>query len=470
MRPLARISALSAVLAATCLGQDTDGRRATPHILLILADDLGFADLGCQGSDYYDTPALDGLAAAGLRLTHAYSNGPNCAPTRAALQSGCYAPRHGIYTVGSGARGRAEHRKLTPAKNETTLRVEFETLGEGLRAAGYRTAHFGKWHLGELGSAGPEEHGFDVNVGGYEAGSPRSYFSPYRNPALEDGEDGEYLTDRLTDEVIRFLREHASSGATQPFYAQLCHYAVHTPIQAKAEDEAEFSDREPVGGQGNAAYAGMVRSLDRSVGRILATLEELGIADDTIVVFASDNGGVGGYGELGGKGITDNAPLRGGKGQLYEGGVRVPMLVRWPGVTTPGATSSAPVITMDLFPTFLRAADVVPDALPPHDGVDLRELCAGGELPVRDLHFHFPGYLEANAKRGTWRTTPAASVRRGTLKLIHWFEDDRVELYDLAADPGESDDLSSERPEVVRELLAAMAAWRGATGAILPTR
>jgi arylsulfatase A-like enzyme len=461
--------ALALLLTAALHGQRIE-RVEQPHILLILADDLGYADLGCQGSRYYETPALDALAAEGVRLTHAYSNGPNCAPTRAALQSGCYAPRTGVYTVGSGARGKPQFRQLEPARNRTDLDTEFNSLAEGLHAAGYRTAHFGKWHLGALGTSGPEEHGFDVNVAGYEAGSPRSYFSPYRNPKLEDGPEGEYLTDRLTDEVIGFLRAHVSDSASKPFYAQLCHYAVHTPIQAKPEDEAAFADREPVDGQGNAAYAGMVKSLDRSVGRILAALDELDIADDTLVVFASDNGGVGGYGNTGGKGITSNAPLRGGKGQLYEGGVRVPMIVRWPGITANGAVADTPVITMDLFPTFLRAAGVQEAEIPRHDGIDLQGILATGQSTPRDLHFHFPGYLEANAKAGTWRTTPAESIRRGDQKLIHWFEDDRVELYDLASDPGESKDLSGDRPDTVRELLDAMAAWRSTTQAPMPSR
>ncbi|MEY2982732.1 MAG: Arylsulfatase [Planctomycetota bacterium] len=454
-------------LTATAVSQESEGPER-PHILLILADDLGYADLGCQGSRYYASPALDELAAQGARLTHAYSNGPNCAPTRAALQSGCYAPRTGIYTVGTGARGRAEHRKLVPVENRTDLDDRLPTLAEGLRAAGYRTAHFGKWHLGEPGTGGPEEHGFDINVAGYRAGSPRSYFSPYRNPALEDGPAGEYLTDRLTDEVIDFLHGHVSEDERRPLYLQLCHYAVHTPIQAKPEDEAYFADREPVGGQRNAAYAGMVLSLDRSVGRIMGALDELGLADQTLVVFASDNGGVGGYGDLGGKGITDNAPLRGGKGQLYEGGVRVPMLIRWPGVTEAGSILPTPVLTMDLFPTFLRTAGVAEDDLPRHDGIDLRSLFGPGSPPVRDLHVHFPGYLEASAQRGTWRTTPGASIRRGDLKLIQWFEDDRVELYDLASDPGETRDLSGEQPERVRELLDAMAAWRRSVDAPMP--
>ncbi|MDA0373501.1 MAG: sulfatase [Planctomycetota bacterium] len=461
--------ALALCLTAALTGQQAD-RPRQPHILLILADDLGYADLGCQGSGYYETPALDALAADGVRLTHAYSNGPNCAPTRAALQSGCYAPRTGVYTVGSGARGKPQFRRLEPAENRTDLDTGIRSLAEGMRAAGYRTAHFGKWHLGGLGSSGPEEHGFEVNVAGYEAGSPRSYFSPYRNPKLEDGPDGEYLTDRLTDEVIGFLRAHVADADSTPFYAQLCHYAVHTPIQAKPDDGAAFADRDPVGGQGNAAYAGMVLSLDRSVGRILDALAELGIADRTMVVFASDNGGVGGYGDTGGKSITSNAPLRGGKGQLYEGGVRVPMIVRWPGVTQGGSTAQSPVITMDLFPTFLRAAGVAAEDIPSHDGLDLRRVLAAREAEPRDLHFHFPGYLEASAKAGTWRTTPAESIRRGDLKLIHWFEDDRVELYDLASDPGESKDLSAERAETVRELLDAMAAWRAATNAPMPRR
>ena len=443
-----------------------------PNYVVILADDLGYADLGCQGSGFYATPAIDALAASGLRFTDGYANAPNCAPTRACLMSGQDTPRHGIYTVGSGARGKAANRRLEPAPNATTLAPDVVTLAECLAARGYATAHVGKWHLGEPGTAGPREQGFDVNVGGTHAGHPKSYFSPYDNAALPDGPEGEYLTDRLTDDALGFLEANRDG----PFFLYFAHYAVHTPLQATDADRAAFADREPDGGHRNVTYAGMIRSLDRSVGRVLATLDDLGIADSTVVVFTSDNGGLGGYADLGTRDVTDNRPLRGGKGMLYEGGIRVPWIVRWPGRTTPGTTSAAPIVTYDLFPTLLAAAGAPLDPEwtdPEVDGVDLASALEGA-TDARTLVWHFPGYLQANAARGTWRTEPAAAIRRGRFKLIEWFdagppEGWRHELYDLAADVGESRDLRAARPELAAELRAALATWRGTRHAPLPT-
>ncbi|NQT13606.1 MAG: sulfatase-like hydrolase/transferase, partial [Planctomycetes bacterium] len=443
-------------------------RAEKPNIVLIVADDLGWTDLGCFGSKYYRTPNVDRLAATGMKFTAAYSCGPNCAPTRACLMSGLYTPRHGIYTVGSGARGKAEFRKLKPAENRTTLDPSFVTVAEALRASGYATAHFGKWHLGACGHAGPKEQGFDFNFGGNQSGSPRSYFSPYRNPQLPDGPKGESLTDRLSEEVVAFVEQHRS----QPFFVYLPYYAVHTPLQAKKELAAQYEERKPVGGHTNPVYAAMIETMDTGIGRILETLDRLGIAEETVVVFTSDNGGVGGYRDAGVEGggeITSQAPLRGGKGMLYAGGVRVPMIVRWPGVTAPGSSSTTPVTSVDVFPTLAEIADAErPKRL---DGVSIVPLLRSPQAVIdRDaLYWHFPGYLQASSPKGTWRTTPAGAIRYGDWKLIEFLEDGRLELFHLADDIGETRDLAQSNRVKAEELHAKLATWRKEVEAPMPT-
>lgn len=440
-----------------------------PNILFLMADDLGWSDLGVTGSPWHRTPVLDRLAREGLRFTDAYSNGPNCAPTRACLMSGQYPPRHGIYTVASGARGQARHRKLVPVENETVLAPRFVTLAETLRAAGYQTAHFGKWHLGHPGETGPLEQGFELNVAGNHRGHPPSYFSPYRNAQLADGPDGEYLTDRLTREALAFLDRRESD---RPFFLYFPFYTVHTPIQGKPEKVEKY--RELLAGKKPAhpGYAAMVESLDENVGRLLAKIDELGLRESTLVIFTSDNGGLGGYEGLGTREYTSNAPLRGGKGMLHEGGIRVPLIVRWPGQVPAGKVSSTPVITLDFYPTLAALAGVT-ENLPALDGVNLLPILRdpeGATLPGdRALFWHFPGYLQANVQRGTWRTKPGGVIRLGRHKLIEYFEDGRRELYDLEEDIGEKRDLSSERPELVEKLHARLKEWREAVRAPLPT-
>jgi arylsulfatase A-like enzyme len=438
-------------------------RETPPNIVLIYADDLGWRDLGVMGSDYYQTPHIDALADAGMRFTNAYANAPNCAPSRASLISGQYTPRHGIYTVASAARGIAEQRRLIPVENETTLDLDVTTIAEALRATGYTTAHFGKWHLGGEGTL-PTDQGFDVNVGGDEFGSPATHFFPYGNdrrtvPGLDGGTAGEYLTDRLTDEAIAFV----SDNATRPFFLYLAHYAVHTPIQAKDVDVDRFRSVDGVGGQANPTYAAMIAALDEGVGKILDTLDQLDIADRTVVIFMSDNGGFGP--------VTSMAPLRGSKGMLYEGGIRVPMVVRWPGVTAPGVVSDVPVIGTDLFPTFLDIAGADPPSGQPLDGVSLLSLLRGGVTPdERPLFWHFPAYLARDRSvAGPWRTTPASAVRVGDFKLVHFFEGDVWELYNLSDDLGEDANLIDREPERAATLRSVLETWWEATGAWLPT-
>ena len=457
---------IGSVTEASETGRPTETSER-PNVVLIVADDLGWKDLGCYGSSFYETPHLDSLSSQGLRFTDAYSCGPNCAPTRACLMSGRYTPVHGIYTVGSGARGKSKFRRLTPPENQTVLHRDFVTLGELFRDAGYATAHFGKWHLGEPGSGGPTEQGFEKNVGGNKAGHPKSYFSPYRNPNLADGPKGENLTDRLSMEVVQFIRDHQDEA----FFAYVPYYAVHTPIQAKASLTEKYRDKEATEGQSNPKYAAMVETMDTGIGTILSTLDELEIADNTLVIFTSDNGGLGGYhaaGIDGGQEITSQAPLRGGKGMLYEGGIRVPLIMRWPGKIEADATRSTIVNSVDFLPTLCAAAGITD--LPPHDGRDISACFSEeGESVQRSIFWHFPGYLEAGGGRGTWRTTPGGAIREGQWKLIQFFEDDRVELYDLAQDIGEQNNLAEQHPDIRDRMLKSLQQWRQDLKAPMPT-
>jgi arylsulfatase A-like enzyme len=433
-----------------------------PNIVLVYIDDMGWRDAGFMGSTFYETPNIDGLAAGGLTFTNAYANAPNCAPSRASLLTGLYTPRHGVYTVGSPARGEAELRELIPAPNRTDLDTSFVTIAEMLRDAGYATGHVGKWHLGGAGSS-PADHGFDINVAGDNVGHPPSYFYPYRRAGREligltEGREGEYLTDRLTDEALRFIEENRRT----PFFLYLSHYAVHTPLQGKPELIEKYARKPGTEEHHHAAYAAMIESVDESVGRVLARLDELGLTDNTVVIFHSDNGG---YGPA-----TSMAPLRGSKGMLYEGGIRVPLAVRWPGHITAGARDDTPVIGSDLYPTIRDLVGVTGHSQP-QDGVSLSSLLLNGAaLAERPLFWHFPAYLEAyRGMEDPWRTTPAAAVRVGRHKLIEWYEDGRRELYDLEADIGESNDLSLEQPELASQLLERLHRWQASVAAAMPT-
>ena len=434
-----------------------------PNVVLIYVDDLGWRDLGVMGSQYYETPHIDALAREGMRFTNAYSNAPNCAPARASLLSGQYQPRHGVYTVGTSERGNSKLRQLVPVVNQTELALETITIPEALNASGYVSGQVGKWHLGGSEFL-PDNQGFDWTLAGDQFGSPPSYFYPYMRdgrvlPDLSDGEVGEYLTDRLTDEAIDFIRNNREA----PFFLYLSHYGVHTPIQAESTLVQHYIEKGGTDGQSNPTYAAMIHSIDDSVGRILKVLADLALADRTIVIFFSDNGGFGP--------VTSMAPLRGSKGMLYEGGIRVPLVVRWPTVVPANMVSDEPVIGLDLFPTIL---DITGTPLPEGqvlDGVSLLPVFRGSETLVqRDLFWHFPAYLQADASvMGPWRTTPASAVRRGNYKLITFFEDGRNELYNLADDLSEAHDLSRVMPDRTNELRAELEQWWRDTGAWLPT-
>ena len=447
----------AAGVAARGLVRGGDRPRRRPNIVFILIDDLGWKDVGFMGSRYYLTPHIDRLASQGMVFSRAYANAPNCAPTRACLMSGQYTPRHGVYTVGSSQRGQSRYRKLIPIKNKTVLDPKIVTLGEALKRAGYVTASMGKWHLGDK-EAGPTGQGFDVNVGGNSAGHPRSYFSPYRNKDLPDGPKGEYLTDRLTDEALKFIE----ANRKRPFFLYLPHYAVHTPIQAKKALIAKYKARKSDGGQKNPAYAAMIESTDEGVGRIMAKLDELKLADDTVVIFFSDNGGHGG--------VTSMAPLRGAKGMLYEGGIREPMIVRWPGRAKAGSRCETAVIGVDFYPTLLEIAGAKRPKGQVLDGVSLVGLMVNGEpLAERGIYWHFPAYLQASGA-GRWRTTPAGAVQKGDLKLLEFFEDGRNELYKIARDIGEKTDLAGKLPEKTKQMHELLKAWRKSVRAPVPTQ
>ncbi|WP_337173173.1 sulfatase [Paludisphaera sp.] len=458
MRSLGLLAAASALAGAAAAGA-AEARK--PNVVFILADDLGYTDLACQGSRFYRTPNVDRMAAEGLRFTDGYSCGPNCQPTRAALMSGQYGPRTGVYTVGSIERFAWRTRPLRPVDNVGKLPLDIRALGQALRDAGYVTGHFGKWHLGQDEAHHPLKRGFDEAIV-----SMGKHFDFDTIPEV-DHPEGQYLADFLTDKAVDFIARHKD----RPFYLQLHHYAVHAPHEAKPEMVARFVGTRPEGGHHDPTYAAMIASVDESVGRVLKAIDDMGLGDDTLVIFTSDNGGVGGYSREGikvGKEITDNAPLRGGKGMLYEGGIRVPYIFRWTGKIPAGRTSDRPINSVDLYPTLLEVADGRSEGT--LDGSSyLRILTSGGEWkPDRGpIYWHFPGYL--GASKGQWRATPAGAIRDGDWKLIEWFETGKVELYHLRDDPGERNDLAADQPGRAVELRAALVAWREAINAPMPT-
>jgi len=441
---------------------DSAQSASKPNIVYILADDLGWTDLGVQGSKYYETPNIDRLAAQGMRLT-CYHNCQNCAPTRAALMSGQSGPRTGVYTVGGIDRFAWQTRPLRPVDNVVNLPLDKLTIAQSLKAAGYATGMFGKWHLGQQGDYHPGRRGFDEAIVSMGKHFDFATSPPTEYPA------GQYLADFLTDKAVDFIQRQKD----RPFFLYLPHFAVHTPLDAKPELIDQFKPKPSVGGHRNPVYAAMIASVDESVGRVLAALDELNLAENTVVVFSSDNGGVGGYAREGiGKDssdITDNAPLRSGKGSLYEGGTRDPFIVRWPGVTKPGSTCDVPTIHVDVYPTFLAIAGAEPPADYVLDGESLVPLLrdAGASLQREAIYQHFPGYLGMG--QGQWRTTPVGLIHAGDWKLMEFFEDGRLELYNLRDDLGETKNLATQTPDKTKELHAKLVAWRQAINAPMPT-
>lgn len=432
-----------------------------PNIVLFLIDDLGWRDLGCQGSTFYQTPNLDKLASEGVRFTDAYSSCAVCSPTRAAILTGKYPAR--LMLTDWLPSGRWDPKaKLMTGRFLRGLPVEELTLAEALRAAGYRTASIGKWHLGSEPFSLPEHHGFEVNVGGNAHGAPGSYFYPYQGDwlipgtelraqwnVLPDGKEGEYLTDRLTDEAIQFI----SQNKEKPFFLYFPHYGVHTPLQAKPEVIAKYAAIPESQRQGLPEYAAMVESIDDSVGRIVDTLEKLRLADNTIIIFTSDNGGF--------WKATNQAPLRANKGAYYEGGIRVPLIIKWPGKAKPGLVVAQPVISNDLYPTCLAASGLPPLPNQHVDGVDLSDLLKGKttSLNRHSLFWHYPHYNEHPS------SFPSSAIRKGDWKMIQTFDPDRFELYNLAEDLSETNNLAESNPQKIAELLKELETWRAQVGA-----
>lgn len=451
-------SSLKGVLTAggvSLLTANLCGQTAQPNIVLINIDDLGWADLSSQGSGYYQTPNIDRLRSEGVFFDHAYAGAPNSAPSRACLMTGLNTPRHGVYTVSPPDRGRSEDRKLIPYPNRTVPDSTLVLLPEALHRQGYSTFHIGKWHLG----VDPTEQGFDRNIGGNMAGNPSTYFSPYGNKNLPDGADGEFLTDRLTDEAIGLID---SRDRSKPFFLYFATYAVHTPLEPKPELEAKYHALPTTEAHSNAKYAALIESTDSNIGRLLAHLESCGLTDNTVVVLITDNGGV--------YDISRQWPLRAGKGSFYEGGIRTPMIVRWSGHTEPGRTDSRTITQMDLYPTLLDIAGGR-SSKAWLDGVDIRAAIEGGkqaDLKRRALYWHFPAYLE-NGNRETvdmkFRTRPVSVILKGDWKLIYSYESGRTELYNIRDDVSEHHDLSESHKRLTRKLLRQLQRWLVKTGA-----
>lgn len=469
------------LLADCCRGTAVSadaGKPAHPNVVFILVDDLGWRDLGCFGSSFYETPNVDRLAATGMKFTQAYAACPVCSPTRASILTGKYPQRLGITDYISPNRSNQPERwprktRLLPAPYVDRLPLSETTLAEALKASGYATFFAGKWHLGPEGFY-PENQGFDVNKGGCEWGAPsagRRYFSPYGNPRLPDGPPGDHLPARLASETAAFIAAHRD----QPFLAYLSFYSVHTPLMARDDLRKKYEAKAaalpqtvPRWGkegerkvrliQDHAVYAAMVEAMDQAVGTVLSKLDELHLADRTIVIFMSDNGGLStseGW-------PTSNLPLRAGKGWLYEGGIREPMIIRAPGVTQSGRQCDTPVISTDFYPTILDLAALLLRPDQHLDGESLVPLLRGEKIAPRPLFWHYPHY-------GNQGGSPSGAIRDGDWKLIERYEDGRRELFNIRGDLGEHHDCAAENPAKVEELASRLDAWRHAVGAKMPT-
>ncbi len=463
---LALVVGLSAFSANT-YGQDSENKK-TPNIVLIMADDLGWKDLRCYGNEKLDTPNIDRLAKQGLLFTDAYSAAAVCTPTRAALMTGESPAR---LNITNHAGGHAPNFKK-PGTDLVTplwlryLPLERVTLAEQLKAAGYATGFVGKWHLSNSRQLIPdpvnkppsetelraEHQGFDINIGGCRFGGPPSYFSPYKIPNLIGKKDGEYLPDRCADECVDFIKSAKSKD--QPFFLCWWNYSVHYPFQAPRDLIAKYEKRKGPGAE-NPTYAAMIEGMDTSIGTLLKAIDDQGLDKDTLVIFTSDNGPF----------AANVKPLRAEKGYLYEGGIRVPMIVRWPGRVKPATRTATPVITMDIHATILETADLKPDPSNVPDGVSLLPILKGeSELERDSIYFHYPNYAFHKKNR------MASAIRSGDHKLLKFYDDDSVELYNLKNDIGESKDLAAAMPEKAKQLRSDLEAWLKKTNASQPQR
>lgn len=455
------------VLAGSCvLGMPLHAQSEKPNIVFIMADDLGWNDLSVMGSDYYETLNIDKLASEGVLFDNAYAAAANSAPSRACFMTGLYTPRHGVYTVSPSARGDKTKRKLIPIENAEDVRSDFVTLGEALKQQGYTCGHVGKWHLGsdlDDSHTGPLSQGFDYNIAGDRAGSPYSYFYPYCRKqkchlGLDEGREGEYLTDRLTSEAIKFMGQQKKD---KPFFLYMAHHAVHTPLKAPQTLIEKYQQKAKGQFQTNPIYAAMVEKLDWNVGRLCHALDSLGLSENTLIVFFSDNGGS--------EPVTDNFRLRGGKETPYEGGSRVPLIMRYPGKLSAGTVVSVPIIGVDFYPTLVSLAGGVPDS--ELDGENIFDLLKKSPSRDREIFWHFPAYLQGYQGLGTaFRATPYSTIRSGEWKLIYYYEDKSVELFNLKDDRMETTNLSELQPAKVQELRGKLSAWLKATHADIPER
>lgn len=430
-----------------------------PNVVLILVDDYGWADLGCYGSRFYETPNMDRLARQGMRFTNAYAACAVCSPSRAAIQTGLYPARLHLTDWIPGEGDNHKGNALLVPNWTKYLSTSYDTLAKALARQGYFSGSIGKWHLGGK-EITPQAHGFQVNVGGGTPGHPPTYFWPYKKkgkglPGLEEGgHPGEYLNDRLTSEAVTFIRQNKQ----KPFFLYLAHYAVHVPLEAKPEMIAKYKAKPNDSPQKNPTYAAMVESVDQGIGRVLDALDEQGLTSNTLVLLTSDNGGLW-------PNATCNAPLRAGKCYPYEGGIRVPLIVRWPGRVAPGSQCSEPVSGMDFYPTLMQAVGTAKDTptSPTVDGVSLMPLLTQtGSLKRDALYWHYPHYWHGDEVR------PWGAVRAGNWKLIEFYEDMRVELYDLSKDPSEKSDLAASMPAKASELREKLHAWRKSVDAQMP--
>ncbi len=427
-----------------------------PNIIVIMADDLGWMDLRMQGNESLDTPNLDRLAAQGMRFTDAYAAAPVCTPTRAAMMTGQSPARLGITNHAPGHRPgfRPKGSNLEGAEKRNDLILEHVTIAERLKEAGYATGFVGKWHLSHPGrgkprgaeeALRPEHQGFDLNVGGNAQGGPPSYFEPFKIPGISPGKEGDYLPDRLADESIAFI----ATNRAKPFFLCWWNYSVHYPIQAPENLIEKYRRR---GGLENPAYAAMIEGMDAAIGRVLNALDEMKLSEDSLVLFTSDNGS-----------LFGNKPLRANKGFLYEGGIRVPWIVRWPGRVAAGSICRTPVITTDTYPTILEAAGLQPKKQ--LDGESIMPLLRNSGTLKRDaIYFHYPNY----AFHG--RNRLGSAIRENNLKLIHYYDDDSVELYDLSRDIGEKQNLATKDSDTAARLRGRLESWLKTSGARMPIR
>lgn len=443
----------------SCQNNIVDNEK--PNVVLIVADDLGWSDLSYMGSTYYETPNIDKLSKSGMTFYNGYASSANCAPSRASMLTGKYHPFHGIYTVKNSDRGNKKTRKIIPIKTKTKLELEYFILPEMLKSKGYSTGHFGKWHMGPKGYY-PENMGFDINIGGNEHGGPGSYFSPYKYPNMSNGPKDEYLTDRIGDEVVKFIEKNKENN----FFAYVPFFSVHTPIQSKKSIQEKYSNKIGDKNHNRADYAGMIHSLDENIGKILDKIDQSGLSKNTLIIFTSDNGGI--------RAISNQYPLRAGKGSYYEGGIKVPMIFSWPEKIKAGSTSNERISNIDFYPTIKKIIGY--NETIDLDGENLTPIFNSKALKKRELYFHFPIYLEPynvhldSGSDPLFRTRPGSVIIKDNWKLHHYYEDNNFELYNLENDISESKNLIDINKEKKAELLNNLDNWLKKNNAPIPNK